>query len=111
MRDTGMPSSTSWLPLERIAGAGAVLCDLRWLEATRVVFARARAEGVPTVLDADLGAREALGDLLRLTDYAVFSGPALRDYGHGSDNSERLHNIMSFGCRHAGVTLGKSGYR
>ncbi len=66
MRDTGMPSGTSWLPLERIAEADAVLGDLRWLEATRASCSReARSEGVPTVLDADLGAREALADMLR----------------------------------------------
>lgn len=111
MRDAGMPSSTSWLPLERIAGASAVLCDLRWLEATRTVMTRARAEGVPTILDADLGAREALGDLLRQTDYAVFSGPALREYALGADDSDRLRHVMSFGCRYAGVTLGREGYR
>jgi sulfofructose kinase len=111
IRDTGMPSSTSWLPLERIAGADAVLCDLRWLEATRTVMTRARAEGVPTILDADLGAREALGELLRLVDYAVFSAPALHEYVSGSTDAERLRHVLSFGCRYAGVTLGREGYR
>ncbi|HWB45150.1 MAG TPA: PfkB family carbohydrate kinase, partial [Hyphomicrobiaceae bacterium] len=59
-RDAGMPSGTSWLPLERVGEANAVLGDLRWLEGLRAVFARARKEKVPTFLDADLGAREAL---------------------------------------------------
>jgi sulfofructose kinase len=112
IRDTGMPSSTSWLPLERIGSAAdAVLCDLRWLEATRTVLARARAEGIPTVLDADLGAREALGDLLCVVDYALFSAPALREYAHGATDSDRLRHVHSFGCRHVGVTLGREGYR
>ena len=31
-RDVNMPSGTSWLPLERLAGADAVLADVRWLE-------------------------------------------------------------------------------
>src|ERR1700752_3677974 len=64
-RDAGMPSGTSWLPLERIRDAHAVLGDLRWLEGVRTVFARARKDGVPTVLDADLGGREALAGLLK----------------------------------------------
>ena len=64
-RDAGMPSGTSWLPLERVKEADAVLGDLRWLEGVRAVFARARKEGVPTVLDADLGAREALVGMLQ----------------------------------------------
>ena len=43
-RDAGMPSGTSWLPLERVKEADAVLGDLRWLEGLRAVFARARKE-------------------------------------------------------------------
>ena len=54
-RDHAMPMDSSWLPLERIAGAAAVLSDFRWVEATRDAFREARARGVPTLLDADLG--------------------------------------------------------
>ena len=82
-RDAGMPSGTSWLPLERIKEADAVLGDVRWLEGLRAVFGRARKEKVPTILDADLGAREALGGILTLTDYAIFSAPALREFAPG----------------------------
>ena len=110
MRDTSIPSSTSWLPLERVTGADVVLADLRWLEATRTAFARARKEGIPTVLDADLGAREALPDLLRETDYAIFSAPALREFAHGSTDEQRLADILARGPKHAGVTLGAEGY-
>ena len=82
-RDAGMPGGTSWLPLERVKEADAVLGDLRWLEGLRAVFTRARKEGVPTILDGDLGAREALGGILKLTDYAIFSAPALREFAPG----------------------------
>jgi sulfofructose kinase len=90
--------------------ADAVLGDLRWLEALRSVFARARQEGVPTVLDADLGAREALESILRLTDYAVFSAPALRELVPAGSDAERLQSVLGFGARYAGVTLGAEGY-
>ena len=110
MRDTSIPSSTSWLPLERITGTDVVLADLRWLEATRTAFTHARKAGVPTVLDADLGAREALPDLLRATDYAIFSAPALREFAHGTTDEQRLADILTRGPRHAGVTLGADGY-
>ena len=110
MRDTSIPSSTSWLPVERVVGADVVLADLRWLEATRTAFSRARKEGIPTVLDADLGAREALPDLLRETDYAIFSAPALREFAHGTTDEQRLADILTRGPRHAGVTLGAEGY-
>jgi sulfofructose kinase len=62
------------------------------------------------VLDADLGAREALADLLRLTDYAILSAPALREFAAGSSDAERLEHVLSLGPRHAGVTLGSDGY-
>lgn len=109
-RDAGMPSGTSWLPLERIKDADAVLGDLRWLEGVRTVFARARMVNVPTVLDADLGAREALAGLLKLTDYAIFSAPALREFAAAGTDADRLGHVLSLGPKHAGVTLGAEGY-
>jgi sulfofructose kinase len=109
-RDASMPSGTSWLPLERVKTADAVVGDVRWLEGVRAAFAQARKDGVPTVLDADLGAREALPSLLRLTDYAVFSAPALRDLVPDGTDAERLEHILSLGPRHVGVTSGAEGY-
>jgi sulfofructose kinase len=109
-RDAGMPSGTSWLPLERIKTAHAVVGDVRWLEGVRTVFTQARKDKVPTLLDADLGAREALHGLLQLTDYAIFSGPALRDLVPAGTDAERLAHVLTLGLRHAGVTLGADGY-
>jgi sulfofructose kinase len=109
-RDAGMPSGTSWLPLERVREADAVLGDVRWLEGVRAVFARARKEKVPTVLDADLGAREALPGILKLTEHAIFSTPALREFAPGDTDSERLSHVLTLGPRHAGVTQGRNGY-
>ena len=114
-RDTGMPSSTDWLPLERVKEMHAVLGDVRWLEGLRAVFSRAREEGVPTILDADLGAREVLPEILALTDYAIFSRPALREFvgplAADADLGPALDHVLSLGPVHAGVTLGALGYR
>jgi sulfofructose kinase len=109
-RDAGMPSGTSWLPLERVKDADAVLGDLRWLEGLRAVFTEARKAKVPTILDGDLGAREALAGVLKLTDYAIFSAPALREFAPTGTDAERLEHVLSLGPRHAGVTLGREGY-
>jgi sulfofructose kinase len=109
-RDAGMPSGTAWLPLERVGEADAVLGDVRWLEGVRAVFGRARKDKVPTILDGDLGAREALGGILKLTDYAIFSAPALREFVPSGSDTERLGHVLSLGPRHAGVTLGREGY-
>jgi sulfofructose kinase len=109
-RDAGMPSGTSWLPLERIKTAQVVVGDVRWLEGVRTVFTEARKDKVLTLLDADLGAREALPGLLALTDYAIFSAPSLRDLVPAGTDAERLAHVLTLGCRHAGVTLGAEGY-
>ncbi len=109
-RDASTPSGTSWLPLERVKDANAVLGDVRWLEGLRAVFGRARAVGVPTVLDAEMGAREILPELLRLTDYAIFSAPALRDFAPAGSDEDRLEHALSFGPLHVGVTRGADGY-
>ncbi|MGI9475747.1 MAG: PfkB family carbohydrate kinase [Hyphomicrobiaceae bacterium] len=109
-RDINMPNGTSWLPLERLEKANLVLADLRWVEAVRVVFARARELGLPTVLDADLGGRESLTEILTLTDYAIFSHGALDEFLPDMDRRQQLDRIMLMGPRHAGVTLGPDGY-
>ena len=109
-RDVDMPSGTHWLPLERIDEAGAVLADLRWLEAARVAFDAARKAKVPTVLDADLGGREALTELLALTDYAVFSSQALEEFAAEEAIEDKLRRVAALGPKHAGVTLGADGY-
>ncbi len=109
-RDINMPNGTSWLPLERIEIASLVLADLRWVEAVRVVFARARELGIPTVLDADLGGRESLTEILTLTDYAIFSHGALDEFLPDMDRQQQLDRIMLMGPHHAGVTLGPEGY-
>ncbi|MGE0626349.1 MAG: PfkB family carbohydrate kinase [Hyphomicrobiaceae bacterium] len=109
-RDVDMPSSTEWLPLERVSGAGAVLADLRWIEGVRAVFQAARAAGIATVLDADLGGREAIGELMQLTDHAIFSAPALEEFVSAATMDDRLRHVADMGPRHVGVTLGAGGY-
>ncbi len=110
-RDHAMSMDASWLPLERIAGAAAVLSDLRWLEGTSAAFAEARARGVPTLLDADLGGGGGiLSEFLCLADYAIFSGPALDAFAPGLDEARQLASVLAAGVTHAGVTRGAAGY-
>lgn len=110
-RDHAMSMDASWLPLERIAGAAAVLSDLRWLEGTTASFTEARARGVPTLLDADLGGGGGvLGEFLCLADYAIFSGPALDAFAPGLEERRQLASVLAAGVNHAGVTRGVDGY-
>jgi sulfofructose kinase len=109
-RDHAMSLDAGWLPLDRIAGAAAVLSDLRWLEGTLAAFKEARARGVPTLLDADLGGGGPLAEFLCLTDYAIFSAPALDGFAPGPDQRAQLEAVLAEGVQHAGVTRGAEGY-
>jgi sulfofructose kinase len=109
-RDHAMSMDSSWLPLERIDGAAAVMSDLRWVEGTRDAFVAARAKRVPTLLDADLGGGGVLQEFLCLADYAIFSGPALDEFAADGDDASRLAAVLRLGVTHAGVTRGSNGY-
>lgn len=102
------PVEAEWLPLDEVAGASAVLADPRWPEGAAAMFGRARAVGVPTVLDADMADAEVFERLLPFTDHAVFSEPALTAF-LGSASDEALCAITRFGCRVAAVTRGREG--
>lgn len=109
-RDHAMPMDADWLPLDRIPGAAAVLSDLRWVEGTRAAFTEARAHGVPTLLDADLGGGGLMAEFLSLADYAIFSEPALEAFAPGLDERTQLERVLATGVQHAGVTRGARGY-
>ncbi len=110
-RDHAMSMDASWLPLERIAGASAVVSDLRWVEGTCAAFNAARAAGVTTLLDVDLGGSGGeLASHLALADYAIFSAPALEAFAPKGSDAERLETVLALGVRHAGVTRGSEGY-
>ena len=108
--DHDLPRTADWLPLERIALAGALLSDLTWLEGTMRAFEHARAHGVPTLLDVDLGSGPLLPMALPLTDYAIFSAPAFAQFITGATTEERIQFLLESGAQHAGVTLGAKGY-
>lgn len=102
------PIEADWLPLDEVAGASVVLADPRWPEGAAALFAEARAQGVPTILDADMADADVFERLLPLTDHAVFSEPALAAF-LGSASDEALAQIARFGCRVAAVTRGSAG--
>ena len=104
----------SWLPIARIADAAAVLTDVRWLDGARAVLDAARAAGVPSVLDADLGDVPIVRALVPLAGHAIFSEPGLDNwYGAhcaGDDAVERaLRAAVDSGAEVAGVTRGERG--
>ncbi|WP_159998785.1 PfkB family carbohydrate kinase [Roseomonas sp. 18066] len=97
------------LPVDQVSRADAVLADLRWIEGAMVLFAAARAAGVPTILDADVSDIPDLRPLLALTDYAMFSEGGLAEF-RDAPLKEALAAVRAAGPRHAGVTRGAAGY-
>jgi len=102
------PTDADWLPLDEVADTAAVLADPRWVEGAVALFSKARRLGIPTVLDADMADREVFEQLLPLTDHAVFSEPALKNYA-GSAGDDSLERITHFGCRVVAATRGRDG--
>ncbi|MDQ0391433.1 PfkB family carbohydrate kinase [Labrys monachus] len=74
--DPALGRDPSWLPLGLVAGADAVLVDVRWPEGAALVLKTAREAGIPAVLDADVGPPAVLASLAALASHAVFSEPA-----------------------------------
>jgi sulfofructose kinase len=97
------------LPLDRLESCGAVLADMRWLRGAEHLFAAARARGVRSVLDADVGAPDALARLLPQADHAIFSELGLAQFAGTQDPEQGLRIAAARGARHVGVTLGEAG--
>jgi sulfofructose kinase len=108
-RGAGLDEGADWLDLAPIAAARVVLADVRWPAGALALFQAARAAGVATVLDGDIGAGPALPGLLALADYAVFSTPGLAEFAAG-DPAAALARVREHGPGHAGVTMGARGY-
>lgn len=106
-RGSGLPEGADWLP-DDPGDAGAVLADPRWPEGAVHLFTLARARGIPTVLDADVADAQVFHQLLPLTDHAIFSEQALREFA-GCDDP--LSAIAAHGCKVAAVTGGAEGVR
>jgi sulfofructose kinase len=104
----GFPEPAEWLRLSEVENASAVLADPRWLAGAIALFTAARANAVPTILDADVADADVFETLLPLTDHAVFSEPALLGFA-GSTDDKALAGIADFGCAVAAVTRGANG--
>lgn len=102
------PEQADWLSLDDVKVASAVLADPRWLTGAVALFKTARANAIPTVLDADVADTEVFETLLPLTDHAIFSEPALSGFA-GSADDGALGKVAQYGCAVAAVTRGANG--
>jgi sulfofructose kinase len=77
--DPAMPADPAWLADLDLSGVDAVLADARWPEGAALMLARAKAAGLPAVLDADVPLPPA-SPLPRAATHVAFSLPGLRDH-------------------------------
>jgi sulfofructose kinase len=107
--DPSLDPDPSWLPLHEVAGAGAVLADMRWPEGAEALLTQARRDGVPAILDADVAPVEDLRSLIPLADHVLFSEPALALIEPGPPEEAVLRVAACCGAAILGVTLGEQG--
>lgn len=108
-RGAGLEHGVAGVDFAPVVTARVVLADVRWPAGAAGLFTAARAAGVTTVLDADIGAGDALPGLLALADFALFSAPGLQEFAPG-DIASGLARAAALGPRHVGVTQGARGY-
>jgi sulfofructose kinase len=107
-RGTALQAPADWLPLQKIASAGAVLSDVRWVAGAEAALRAARAAGKPAILDAEIADVSILERLARLADHVLFSERGLQAWSPGSIEGG-LHAAIGLGARVAAVTRGASG--
>ncbi len=108
IRGAVLADAGEWMPLHRLEDAAALLADVRWPRGSLAALAAARAAGVPTVLDGDMGERDHLRSLIPQVDYAVFSAPGFAAFTSASA-LPGLQDALALGARAAVVTLGEHG--
>jgi sulfofructose kinase len=108
--DAKIPPDASWLPLDKVAGAGAVLVDMRWLEGAVAALRHARQCGVPGILDADTAPAQDLNDMIPLASHVLFSASALNIVRPGMAPEAALRDVAGHNPADVvGVTLGPEG--
>ncbi len=108
--DPAVDRSPAWLPLDRLASADIVLCDVRWLEGAAATLHAARQAGVPGMLDGDTAPQEVLETLVPLASHAVFSDAGLLAFTGAPTVEEGLRFVASKHAGHIGATCGAEGY-
>jgi sulfofructose kinase len=104
----GYPPDASWLPIERVGEADAVLADTRWPTGAQRLFEAAAQIGKPSVFDGDGGEPEQVLVTARQASHPFYSQPMLANFAAGAPE-RALPQV--FGGRNvvAGVTLGAAG--
>ncbi|HZH05110.1 MAG TPA: PfkB family carbohydrate kinase [Lautropia sp.] len=103
----------SGLVEERPLEADVVMIDVRWPAGALCVAARARALGIPVVIDAEMGDVDLVRALVPMADHVIFSEPGWTEWlGHAPDQAETRRTLLALvdaGAAVAAVTMGERG--
>lgn len=99
----------SWLPLERIEKADAVLSDAAWPDGGKSVLKAARHYHVPSVLDADKVPHDQLPDLVQEASHIAFSENGLKLASDAKEVKAALQDNQHSHHTWLGVTMGGAG--
>ncbi len=109
-RGADLGTDPDWLPLQTLAGAGALCCDPRWPEGVAAAAAEARRLCIPVVLDGEKSETRILVDLVPRVDHAIFSVTGLQNFAPGTAPEEGLRRALASGpVKLAAVTRGEKG--
>jgi sulfofructose kinase len=108
--DRELDPSAAWLPLAELARADYLLCDVRWVEGAEAALTAAKAQGLPAMLDADVGPIEILRRLVPLATHAVFSDAGLFAYTGLGAVEPALREVAKTHRGHIGASCGADGY-
>ncbi len=107
--DPTLDADPSWLPLDALDSAQAVVVDLRWPEGAASVLRAARQRGLPAVFDADVAPDGEGARLLPLASHVAFSTTGLSQMTGTTDPAEGLARAARMTEGWVGVTAGGDG--
>lgn len=105
--DPTLPDEPDWLISALPAGTAAFLGDVRWEKAALRLFADARRQGLPAVLDGDRAPADPA--LLDAASHVAFSAQGLREITGIDDLATALEAISRGRAGHCAVTDGGNG--
>ncbi len=105
----GLADQASLLPDDPLDDVGVLLGDSRWPVGAQAAVVRARAKGIPTVVDIDGGDRAMTERLVGQSDHAIFSSEGLRDYAGEGSPADQLMGLPQAPGQILAVTRGSAG--
>jgi sulfofructose kinase len=105
----GLSRETTLLPPKLPDDASVVLVDTRWPAGAAAALHYAKDKGVPSVLDADGGARDEIAGLVDKADHIIFSSQGMTEFAGEGTPIDQLRRLAHLAPRTLAVTSGAEG--